>query len=161
MAYKHTLASRYSFGWQNSETSLADHGDTGTVLSFDGGAAGDTLSLSGALTASGALTVGGGSAVAAISTGTASVSFGAIAALGTSSLKTVALSGATRGDLILVTPDSIFPNVTDNQLVTIFASSSSTAGEVNVWAANSAQSAITPTANTVLRLVRFNFASYI
>lgn len=68
MAFKKTLASRYSFGWQNSETSLADHGDTGTVLSWDGGAAGDSLTLSGSLTASGQVILGNSAEVPASST---------------------------------------------------------------------------------------------
>lgn len=120
-----------------------------------------TLTNSGQITATGGVAIGGGSNVVALSTATAAVSLGAINPLESSSVQTVALSGATRGDAIFITLDSIYPNVAANRDVTWMASSSSTAGEVHVWGVNSTLTQVTPTASTVIRLTRLNFASYL
>jgi hypothetical protein len=78
MSFKNTHASRYSFGWKTSTTSLADAGDTATVLSWDGGAAGDTLTLSGTFTA-GSTSILGNSAAGAPASSTSAGSEGQFA----------------------------------------------------------------------------------
>lgn len=188
MAVEPTRYSRVSVGFRDSKRSLADldPADTGRDFSCINGASTGSFAVAGAFssgafaattgTFSSTLTVGGnltatagafiGNAAAvneivAFSSATAAISFGAIAALGTSSLKTVGLSGATRGDSIWVTPDSIWQDTADNQLISVYASSSSTAGEINVWAINSGQSSITPTAGSVFRLTRINHPTYL
>lgn len=157
MAVTSTVWSRGSFGYHNSGVSLAgrDTADTGFDLSAknfnaeEGFAigSGDTVtSLSGFV---------------AFSTGTAAVSLGAINPLESSSVVTVGLSNATRGDSIWLTLDSIYQDVAANRDVSWHCSSSSTVGEVNVWGINSTLTAVTPTANTVIRLTRINHPSYI
>lgn len=120
------------------------------------------VTATGGLAAAGAgLSVGGGEHVVAISNATAAVSLGAINPLESSSFVTAALSGATRGDIILIGLDSIYALAAGNTDVTWCASSSSTVGEVNIWGVNSTLTAVTPTASTVVRLVRLNFASFV
>lgn len=123
-----------------------------------------TATFAGNVTATSGLLVGNAAAVnelVAVSTATAALSFGAIAALGTSSTVTAALSGATRGDSIFVTPDANWHRAADNTLVSVYASSGSTSGEISVWAINSGQSSITPTAASVFRFTRINHPSYL
>lgn len=120
-----------------------------------------TLTQAGQITATGGVAVGGGANVVALSTATAAVSLGAIAPNESSSVQTVALSGLTRGDALFITLDSIYPNVDANRDVVWHASSSSTAGEAHVWGVNSTLTSVTPTAATVIRLTRLNFASYL
>lgn len=124
------------------------------------------VTVGGGLTASAATTQGGiavgtGGRIVEISTATGAVSLGAIAPLESSSVQTVAVSGATRGDLLLLTLDSLYPNAAGNTDVTWNISSSSTAGECHIWGVNSTLTSVTPTANTVVRIVRMNFASYL
>lgn len=120
-------------------------------------ATGDIAALGGLYIGS----VNSASEIVEFSSGTAAVSFGAINPNESSSVQTVALSEATRGDHIWVTVDSLWPNVDANRDIAYFASSSSTAGEVHMWAINSTLTQVTPTASTVFRLVRINFPSYI
>lgn len=123
-----------------------------------------TLTAGGNVTATAGLFVGSAAAInelVAISSATAAVSLGAIAPLESSSVQTVALSGATRGDTIFLTLDSIYPNAAANRDVTWACSSSSTAGEVHVWGVNSTLTSVTPTAATVIRLTRINHPSYL
>jgi len=164
MARRQATYSRLSVGapYQGSALTLAgiDAADTGTTFSWDGGAVGDTLSV-GTITGSGPVSVGGGSSLAIISSTTAAISFGAINPLGTSSTITIPLSGATRGDDIIITPDATWSQVANNLLISYFASSGSTTGEVSVWAQNSTQSAITPTASTVFRVTRIGYSTFV
>lgn len=123
-----------------------------------------TLTAAGDATFTGGLFVGAATAineVVAISTATAAVSLGAIAGNESSSVVTVALSGATRGDSIFITVDALYPVVAANRDVLWMASSSSTAGEVHVWGVNSTITSVTPTASTVVRLTRINHPSYL
>ena len=179
MAISPTRYSRVSIGFVSSTKSIVDvdAGDTGAVFSVTGPAAytGDQT-VTGAATISSTLSVGGnftatagafiGTATAineivAFSSATAAVSLGAINPLESSSVQTVALSGATRGDTLMLTVDSIYPNAAANRDVTWMCSSSSTAGEVHVWGVNSTLTAVTPTAATVIRLSRINHPSYL
>lgn len=161
-------ASTGSFAVTGTLSSGAFAATTGTftsTLSANGAATlQSTLTVRGDATFSGGMFVGSAAAVnevVAISSATAAISFGAVAANDSSSVITVALSGATRGDTILITPDSIFPVVAANRDVSFFASSSSTAGEVHVWAINSTITAVTPTASSVFRLTRINHPTYL
>lgn len=185
MAISPTRYSRVSIGWVTSTRSVvdADPADTGAVFSATGPTAfagnqtltGDlavtgagtftsTLTVGGNLTATAGLFVGSAAAVnevVAISSATAAISFGAVAANESSSVVTVGLSGATRGDTIFITPDAIWPITAANRDISYFASSSSTAGEVHVWAINSTITSVTPTASSVFRLTRINHPSYL
>ena len=107
------------------------------------------------------IAVGTGGRLTAISTATAAISLGAIAPLESSSLKTAALSGATRGDTIILTLDSIYANAAGNTDVVWQASSGSTTGEVSVWGVNSTLTSVTPTAATVIRLTRIAHPTYL
>lgn len=123
-----------------------------------------TLTTAGDATFTGGIFVGSAAAIneiVAISTATAAVSIGALAGHESSSIVTAGLSGATRGDHITLTLDSIYAATAANRDVIWNVSSSSTAGEVNIWAVNSTATSVTPTASTVVRLVRMNFASFI
>jgi hypothetical protein len=122
---------------------------------------GGGLTVQSGLTSDTGISVGGGGRILAISTATAAVSLGAIAPLESSSVVTCALSGLTRGDAVFLTVDSIYNRAAGNTDVVWMASSSSTAGECNVWGVNSTLTAVTPTAATVIRLVRMNFATYV
>lgn len=150
-------------GQTTANSLLAQSGATFNSTVSIGGAVTQlsTVTTLGQTTATGGVAIGGGANVVALSTATAAVSLGAIAPLESSSVQTVALSGATRGDAIFITLDSIYPNAAANRDVTWMASSSSTAGEVHVWGVNSTLTSVTPTANTVIRLTRLNFASYL
>ena len=131
---------------------------TGAITAVSTATFGDNV------TATGGLLVGNAAAInelVAISSATAAVSLGAIAGNESSSVQTVALSGATRGDSIFITLDPIYALVAANRDVAWFASSSSTAGEVHVWGINSTITSVTPTASTVIRLTRINHPSYI
>ena len=109
----------------------------------------------------GGISVGGGASVAVVSTATAAISLGAIAPLESSSIVTCALSGLTRGDALFVTVDSLYARTAANLDVTWMASSGSTSGECNIWGVNSTLTSVTPTAATVVRLVRMNFPTYV
>jgi len=179
MAIAPTRYSRISVGFVDSVKSIAavDPGDTGAVFSVTGPAAytGDqtftgaatvssTLSVGGNLTATAGAFIGNAAAIneiVAVSSATAAVSLGAIAPLESSSVVTVALSGATRGDTLILTVDAIYPIAAANRDVTWMCSSSSTAGEVHVWGVNSTLTSVTPTASTVIRLTRINHPSYL
>lgn len=179
MAISPTRYSRVSIGWVTSTKSVADAdpADTGAVFSATGPtqftgdqtvtgalAVSSTGTFGGNVTATAGLFVGNAAAInemVAFSSATAAVSFGAIAELGTSSIVTAALSGATRGDTIFVTPDANWHRAADNTLVSVYASSGSTAGEISLWAINSGQTSITPTAGSVFRLTRINHPSYL
>lgn len=180
-----TRYSRVSIGWLTSTKSLVDQdpADTGEVFDTMGDAVfrsavsiGGAVTLSGAqtqlstasyggnVTASSGIFVGNAAAIneiVAISSVTTGPTFGAIGVSGGVSLVTVAMSGATRGDTILVTADSKWQQVAAHRYVWLQASSGSTTGEVNVWATNSGLTAVTPTAGVVLRLIRFNHPSYV
>lgn len=175
MPLEPTRYSRISVGHATSTQSVADkfHGDTGENFSVIGGASfykstvsisgavtmQSTLSVRGAVTASGGLSVGGGS-VAVVSTGTTDLSFGAVAPLESSSVKTFACSGLSRGDFVAITPDSLYPVTAANRDVSYFCSSSSTVGEAHAWAVNSTLTSVTPTAATFFRWVRIKGGDY-
>lgn len=176
MALDPTRFSRVSVGFVDSKRSIVDvdPGDTGAVFSVTGPTAftgaqtvtgaltvTSTLTAGGQVTATGGVAVGGGSNLVAISTATAAVSLGAIAPLESSSVQTVALSGATRGDTLMLTVDAIYPIVAANRDIHWMCSSSSTAGEVHVWGVNSTLTSVTPTASTVIRLTRINHPTYL
>ena len=168
MAVSPTPFSRVSVGFMSSTETLADYdaADTGAVFSVTGDVDFNksNLSLEGNLTATGGAFIGDASAVnelVAVSSGTAAVSLGAITPLESSSVVTVGLSNATRGDTLFLTLDSIYQDVAANRDVSWYCSSSSTAGEVNVWGINSTLTAVTPTANTVVRITRINHPTYL
>ena len=191
MALDPTRFSRMSVGFVDSKRSIVDldPADTGTVFSVTGAqqftgnqtvtgtqTVSSTLSVGGAatfsstatfagnVTATSGLFVGSGAAInelVAISSATAAVSIGALAGHESSSVVTVALSGATRGDTIFLTVDALYPVVAANRDVTLHCSSGSTSGEVNVWGVNSTATSVTPTAATVIRLTRINHPSYL
>lgn len=123
-----------------------------------------TATFGGDVTASTGLKIGNAAAVneiVAFSSTTAAVSLGAIAPHESSSVKTIGVSGATRGDTLILTLDSIYPNAAGNTDVAWFCSSSSTVGEVHVWGINSTLTSVTPTASTVVRISRINHPSYL
>lgn len=177
MARAPTLFSRVSTGWSDSAQSLADvdAGDTGEDFSCINGAATGTWAVTGALTQTGAATfsstvtaagqitatsgiaVGGGDAVTVISTTTASVDIGNLTA-GNKSVDTVALSGATNGDTLIVSPDSLYSG--DWEWVELRAVSGDTTGEVNLLSSNVSTEAIDPGAMT-FRITRIGFGSFI
>ena len=136
----------------------------GTLTQIGAATLSSTLSAGGNVTATAGLFVGSAVAVnevVAISSSTAAISFGAVAPNESSSVQTFGLSGLTRGDTLLVTVDSIYQDVAANRDVSFFASSSSTAGEGNIWAVNSTLTSVTPTAATVFRFTRINHPSYL
>lgn len=122
---------------------------------------GGGLTVDSGLTSRTGIAVGTGGRLTEISTATAGITLGAIAPLESSSLVTVALSGATRGDTIIVTLDSLYARVAANTDVSVFASSGSTTGEVSVWGVNSTLTSVTPTAGTVIRLTRIAHPTYL
>lgn len=141
---------------------------TGGVLSASGLTALSTLSAGGAATLHSTLSVlgeatlsggfkfsGSATSLNAYSTATAAVSLGAINPHESSSVVTAGLSGLTRGDTLILTLDPIYPIVAANRDIAWHCSSSSTAGEAHIWGINSTLTAVTPTANTVVRLTRF------
>lgn len=163
-----TLSSTLTVGGALTQTGAATFASTASIggaLTQTGAAAfRSTVTALGDVTATGGLFVGSAAAInelVAISSATAAISLGAIAPLESSSVQTVALSGVTRGDTIILTVDSIYPNAAANRDVHWMASSSSTVGEAHVWGVNSTLTSVTPTAATVVRLVRINHPSYI
>ena len=162
-----TAAGVGTFGGIRSTSNVTATPDmtVGGVFTADGAARfNSTLTAAGNVTATSGLFVGSAAAInelVAISSATAAISLGAIAPLESSSVVTVGLSGATRGDSIWITPDSLYPVVAANRDVTLACSSGSTTGEVNVWGVNSTLTSVTPTAATVIRLTRINHPSYL
>lgn len=167
MAIEPTRFSRVSIGFVTSTKSIVDvdAADTGAVFSVTGPAAlNSSLSVAGDATFTGGLFVGNAAAineVVAISSVTRAVSLGAINPLDASSVVTVAVSNATRGDTLILTVDSLYPVVAANRDIHWMCSSSSTAGEVHIWGVNSTLTAVTPTASTVVRITRINHPSYL
>ncbi len=185
-AIKQTRLSRLSTGWVTSGQSLPDKnpGDTGPDFSCINGVAtgtwtqtgaqvnSSTLSVFGAATfqstvsargqvnADAGIQTGGGTVAQIISSVTAALSLGAIPPLESSSVQTVAVSGLSRGDTLILNVDSLYPIVAANRDVTIMCSSSSTVGEAHVWGVNSTLTSVTPTASTFIRLTRIKFGNY-
>lgn len=183
LALTSTLSANGAATFQSTVSSRAQGTFTGLLnrsnltqtsnASFGGGVTVDSLAtfnsgvtIKGGLTASVAtaqdgIAVGTGGRLTNISTATAAVSLGAIAPLESSSLVTAALSGATRGDTIILTLDSIYARAAGNTDITWCVSSGSTVGEVSIWGINSTLTSVTPTASTVVRLTRIAHPTYL
>ena len=146
MAISPTRFSRVSIGWRDSAKSLVDldPADTGPAASITGGV----------------VFGNSGSQLNTISSTTASVDFGSVAAFESSSVLTVGVSGLTRGDTLIATLDANWSLAAGHRDLSIFASSSSTVGEANVWAVNSTLTAVNP-AGVVVRFTRIAHPSYL
>ena len=73
-------------------------------------------------------------------------------------MDTVALSGATNGDVILVSPDSTYSG--NYEWIQLQGQSGATTGEVNVIASNTSNAAIDAAAMT-FRVTRIGFGSFV
>lgn len=119
-----------------------------------------TLSSRGQVNADAGIQVGGGVVAQIISSTTTDLAFGSIGVSGGISSVTVAFSGVSKNDVVLITPDANWFRTAANRGIAVYASSTSTVGEVDVWAVNSGLTAVTPTAATVFRLTRIKFGNY-
>lgn len=136
----------------------------GGAVTLDAGVTAlSTVTVAGNLTASGGILVGNAAAInelVAISSATAAIDLAAINPLESSSVHTFGLSGLTRGDTLIVTPDANWSLAAAHTDLSYFASSSSTAGEGNFWAINSTLTAVNA-GDTVFRFTRINHPSYL
>lgn len=164
MALDPTRYSRVSVGWVTSTKSIIDldAGDDGKAFSVIGDAdfIKSDVSVQGQLTATGGIAVGGGSNIVAFSTGTVSLDFASVDPHEASSVLTFGVSNLTRGDALSLTPDALWPVTAGHRDLSIFCSSSSTAGEAHAWVINSTLTAVNAAA-TVFRWERRNYASYL
>lgn len=145
MARDPTRLSRVSVGYDNEvqENVDKDAGDAGAVFSTT--TYGTDIGESGT------------GPIVQISTHTFATDLGTIA-VQDSSVATVGISGATRGDSFIVQHDSEWSGADHDIVVT--AQSGDTTGEVNIIAVNSTLTAVDTTA-AVFRVTRINFGSYI
>ena len=178
MAIAPTRFSRVSVGWITSTLSLADQdaADTGANFSANGPAVFDdavtvtgaltqtgavvmssTLSVAGQVTATSGIAVGGGAAVTVISTATIDLDLGDIAGHDSSSV-TAGLAGVAEGDHVLIQPDSTWTGAYYD--VGLEAHSTSTAGEINIVARNSAVTDSGDLDAVVARVTAIRFGSF-
>jgi hypothetical protein len=173
MAIAPTRFSRVSVGWVTSTLSLADQdaADTGANFSANGPAVFDdavtitgaatlssTLTVAGQVTATSGIAVGGGTPITVISTATIDLDLGDIVGHDSSSV-TAALAGVAEGDHVLIQPDSTWTGV--NYDVALEAHSTSTAGEINIVARNSAVTDSGDLAAVVARVTAIRFSAFV
>ncbi len=169
-AFTSTLSANGAATFQSTVSSRAQGTFTGLLVRS--GTTTSNLSSSGTITAvnlivqsvttlTGGVAVGTGGALTNISTATGAISLGAIAPLESSSIVTLALSGLTRSDTLILTLDSTYASAAANRDVSVFASSGSTTGEASIWGVNSTLTSVTPVAATVVRLTRIAHPTYL